>query len=169
MDLVVNFRAGHQTSLLVFGEREALNKFKRAAQAGQLNQELGHKFKSEHDAIKFLFPEILAERAQSLAAEHNDTIEMAQGFFASLCDKDFVRLMNSYAGQEYRDWKAQAGFVPQEPEPQLPAMAQTGTEASQIDFVPPMPKAQEFQTAQPELAPMAHPKIDFSDLPDLPF
>ncbi|NRA43319.1 MAG: hypothetical protein HRU09_00005, partial [Oligoflexales bacterium] len=103
------------------------------------------KFKSEHDAIKFLFPELLEERAQSLAAEHNDTIEMAQGFLASLCDKDFVHLMNNYAGQEYREWKAQAGFVP------------------------PAPKAQEFQTAQPDLAPMAQPKIDFSDLPDLPF
>ena len=162
-------RAGHQTSLLVFGEREALNKFKRAAQAGQLNQELGHKFKSEHDAIKYLFPEILAERAQSLADEHRDTIEMAQGFFASLCDKDFVHLMNNYAGKEYRNWKAQSGFVPKEPEPQIPAMAQTGTESAQADFVQPTPKAQEFQTAQPELAPMAQPKIDFSDLPDLPF
>ena len=162
-------RAGYQTSLLVFGEREALNKFKRAAQAGQLSQELGHKFKSEHDAIKYLFPEILEARAQSLADEHGDTIEMAQGFFASLCDKDFVHLMNNYAGKEYRNWKAQSGFVPKEPEPQIPAMAQTGTESAQADFVQPTPKAQEFQTAQPELAPMAQPKIDFSDLPDLPF
>ncbi|NRA46945.1 MAG: hypothetical protein HRU09_18510, partial [Oligoflexales bacterium] len=127
------------------------------------------KFKSEHDAIKFLFPELLEERAQSLAAEHNDTIEVAQGFFASLCDKDFVRLMNCYAGQEYREWKAQAGFVPQEPEPLAPAMAQTGTESAQADFVQPTPKVQEFQSTQPDLAPMAKPKIDFSELPDLPF
>ena len=116
-----------------------------------------------------MFPDLLEERAQSLADEHGDTIEMAQGFFASLCDKDFVHLMNNYAGQEYREWKAQTGFMPQEPEPQLSSMAQTGTESAQTDFVPPMPKAQEFHTAQPEFAPMAQPKIDFTDLPDLPF
>ena len=154
-------RAGHQTSLLVFGEREALNKFKRSAQAGQLNRELGHKFRSEHEAIKYLFPDMVEARAQSLAAEHNDPIELAQRFLASLDDSDFVRLMNNYAGSEYRNWKAQTGFVPQDPKPQIPAMAQTGTESAQANFVPPMPKAQEFQ--------MAQPKIDWSNWESGPF
>ena len=139
-------RAGHQASLLAFGEREALRKFKIAAQAGELNKELGHKFKSEHDAIKFLFPELLAQRAQKLVAEHNDPIEMAQEFLASLCDNDFVQQSFRYEGNEYREWRGTNKFVSSEPMTQL---AQTGTEVTQ--------------------APMAQPAIDFSDLPDLPF
>ena len=139
-------RAGHQASLLAFGEREALRKFKIAAQAGELNKELGHKFKSEHDAIKFLFPELLEQRAQKLVAEYNGSIEMAQEFLASLCDNDFVQQSFRYEGNEYREWRGTSKFVSSEPMAQL---AQTGTEVTQ--------------------APMAQPAIDFSDLPDLPF
>ena len=140
-------RAGHPTSVLAFAEREALAKFRRAEQAGELNKALEQKFESEHDAVKHLFPESIEDRAQSLANEHGDALEMAQDYLAGLSDQRFIEGSKAYEGQNYRAWKEARGFTPLQP-----AVSSGQCEIEQTFYKEPK-----------------QPKIDFSDLPDLPF
>ena len=136
-------RAGHQASVLAFAERQELAKFKRAAQAGELNKSLGNKFKSEYDAQKTLLPDVVESRAQQLDCYQQDPVEQGQQYLASLSDQEYVARSFRYEGEHYRAWKESNGLVSSKVE-ELTTMANDYQEPDQ-------------------------PKIDFSDLPDLPF
>lgn len=107
-------RAGHQPSMIAFGERKAQADLARAMSSGQLNKITGHKFKAESEAVSTIFPELWHKRAQTLAQDFGTNIEMAQTYLKSLSDQDFVRGTQKYEGTNYKNWLEAQGFVPEE-------------------------------------------------------